>query len=128
MQSTNAGFDKEWYCFYSDHPVLQDQMMPQYAEMIYNGFWFSPERIALQQLIDKTSERVTGSVRVKLYKGLASVVGRKSPYSLYNAKIASFEDDGGLYDQVRADSLHDVEMVSVAAWLRLFSVLLADNF
>eukprot|EP00192_Tetraselmis_astigmatica_P005965 CAMPEP_0117675412 /NCGR_PEP_ID=MMETSP0804-20121206/15591_1 /TAXON_ID=1074897 /ORGANISM="Tetraselmis astigmatica, Strain CCMP880" /LENGTH=451 /DNA_ID=CAMNT_0005484413 /DNA_START=78 /DNA_END=1433 /DNA_ORIENTATION=- len=78
---------------------LKDQMMPQYAEMIYNGFWFSPERIALQALIDKTSEKVTGSVRVKLYKGLASVVGRKSPYSLYNAQIASFEDDGGLYNQ-----------------------------
>jgi len=78
---------------------LKDQMMPQYAEMIYNGFWYSPERIALQTMIDKANERVTGSVRVKLYKGVASVVGRKSPYSLYNAQIASFEDDGGLYDQ-----------------------------
>mmetsp|Transcript_16024 Transcript_16024/g.40199 ORF Transcript_16024/g.40199 Transcript_16024/m.40199 type:complete len:124 (-) Transcript_16024:153-524(-) len=79
--------------------ITQDQMMPQYAEMIYNGFWYSPERIALQALVDKTQEKVEGSVRLKLYKGSTTVVGRKSPYSLYNAKIASFEDDGGLYNQ-----------------------------
>lgn len=73
--------------------------MPRYAELIYNGFWFSPERLALQALVDKTQQNVTGTVRVKLYKGNVIVVGRKSPYSLYDPIIASFEDDQGLYDQ-----------------------------
>jgi argininosuccinate synthase len=76
--------------------------MPRYAELIYNGFWFSPEREALQALIDKTQEHVTGTVRVKLYKGNVSVVGRRSKYSLYDPVIASFEDDQGLYNQADA--------------------------
>jgi len=76
--------------------------MPKYAELIYNGFWFSPEREALQQLIDRTQEFVSGTVRLKLYKGNAIVVGRKSPYSLYDPVIASFEDDQGLYNQADA--------------------------
>lgn len=58
---------------------LKDDMMPRYAELIYNGFWFSPERLAIQALIDKTQEQVNGTVRLKLFKGQASVVGRKSP-------------------------------------------------
>lgn len=76
--------------------------MPKYAELVYNGFWFSPERLAMQALIDKTQEYVDGFVRLKLYKGNAVVVGRKSRFSLYDEKLSSFEDDGGLYDQVDA--------------------------
>ncbi|CAL5224095.1 g6722 [Coccomyxa viridis] len=78
---------------------LKDELMPRYAELVYNGFWFSPERRALQAAIDETQKFCSGTVRVKLYKGNVMVVGRKSEYSLYDEKIASFEDDGGLYDQ-----------------------------
>ena len=78
---------------------LKDEIMPRYAEMIYNGFWFSPEREMLQALIDKSQEFVTGTVRLKLYKGNADVVGRASPYSLYSEKLVTFEDDQGAYDQ-----------------------------
>ncbi len=126
----------------SEH-VMQDDLMPRYAELIYNGFWFSPEREALQTLIDKTQEFCTGkpgvgnavlpsarvavgccrwclsavscralpyfwaafcagTVRLKLYKGNVSITGRKSPYSLYDKMIASFEDDEGLYNQADA--------------------------
>ncbi|GMH40405.1 hypothetical protein BSKO_08309 [Bryopsis sp. KO-2023] len=82
---------------------LKDEMMPKYAELVYNGFWFSPEREAMQALIDKTQEFVEGVVRLKLYKGNVVVVGRKSKYSLYEEKLSSFEDDEGLYDQVDAN-------------------------
>ena len=78
---------------------LKDELMPRYAEMIYNGFWFSPEREMLQALIDKSQEFVTGTVRLKLYKGNVAVVGRSSPYSLYSEKLVTFEDDQGAYDQ-----------------------------
>jgi argininosuccinate synthase len=78
---------------------LKDDLMPRYAEMIYNGFWFCPEREMLQALIDKSQEFVTGTVRLKLYKGNADVVGRSSPYSLYSEKLVTFEDDQGAYDQ-----------------------------
>jgi argininosuccinate synthase len=78
---------------------LKDELMPRYAEMIYNGFWFSPEREMLQALIDKSQEFVTGTVRLKLYKGNVAVVGRTSPYSLYSEKLVTFEDDQGAYDQ-----------------------------
>jgi argininosuccinate synthase len=78
---------------------LKDDLMPRYAEMIYNGFWFSPEREMLQALIDRSQEFVTGSVRLKLYKGNTDVVGRSSPYSLYSEKLVTFEDDQGAYDQ-----------------------------
>ncbi len=77
---------------------LKDEMMPRYAELVYNGFWFAPEREALQALIDQTQQRVTGTVRVKLYKGSAQVVGRKSPYSLYRLDYVTFEEDS-VYDQ-----------------------------
>lgn len=70
---------------------LRDSLMPKYAELIYNGFWFAPEREALQAFIDKSQEKVTGNVRVKLYKGNTICVGRKSPYSLYDENIASME-------------------------------------
>ncbi len=78
---------------------LKDDLMPRYAELIYNGFWFSPEREMLQAAIDKSQEYVAGSVRLKLYKGNVIVVGRSSPYSLYSEKLVTFEDDQGAYDQ-----------------------------
>jgi argininosuccinate synthase len=76
--------------------------MPRYAELVYNGFWFSPEREMLQALIDKSQERVSGAVRLKLYKGLARVVGRKSPNSLYSLAHVTFEEDQ-VYDQRDAE-------------------------
>lgn len=83
---------------------LKDEMMPRYAKMIYNGFWWSPEREALQALIDNTQQNVNGTVRIKLYKGNVSVAGRKSEKdSLFDENIASFEDDGGAYNQKDAD-------------------------
>src|SRR6201994_3285065 len=78
---------------------LKDDIMPRYAALIYNGFWFSPERDMLQALIDKSQEFVAGTVRLKLYKGNATVVGRSSPYSLYSQDLVTFEDDRGAYDQ-----------------------------
>ncbi len=78
---------------------LKDQLMPQYAELIYNGFWFSPEREMLQAAIDHSQTGVRGTVRLKLYKGSVSVVGRKSPVSLYSERVVTFEDDAGAYDQ-----------------------------
>jgi argininosuccinate synthase len=77
---------------------LKDELMPRYAELIYNGFWFSPERKMLQALIDKSQEHVSGTVRLKLYKGSVSVVGRKSPKSLYSLAHVTFEEDQ-VYDQ-----------------------------
>ncbi|WP_294189936.1 argininosuccinate synthase, partial [uncultured Sphingomonas sp.] len=78
---------------------LKDELMPRYAELIYNGFWFSPEREMLQAAVDLSQEKVSGTVRLKLYKGLASVTGRKSPDTLYSEKVVTFEDDQGAYDQ-----------------------------
>jgi argininosuccinate synthase len=78
---------------------LKDELMPKYAELIYNGFWFSPEREMLQAAIDHSQAKVSGTVRLKLYKGLASVVGRKSANSLYSERHVTFEDDAGTYDQ-----------------------------
>ncbi|WP_207480704.1 argininosuccinate synthase [Arenibaculum pallidiluteum] len=77
---------------------LRDELMPRYAKLIYNGFWFSPERLALQALIDGTQETVNGIVRLKLYKGNVTVVGRKSPNSLYRLDYVTFEEDS-VYDQ-----------------------------
>ena len=78
---------------------LKDEIMPRYAELIYNGFWFSPEREMMQALIDKSQEHVTGRVRVKLYKGSAWVVGRTSPHSLYDQELVTFEEGKVAYDQ-----------------------------
>ncbi|WP_375427259.1 argininosuccinate synthase [uncultured Sphingomonas sp.] len=78
---------------------LKDELMPRYAELVYNGFWFSPEREMLQAAIDHSQAKVDGAVRLKLYKGAAHVVGRRSPHSLYSEKVVTFEDDGGAYDQ-----------------------------
>ena len=77
---------------------LKDEMMPRYAETVYNGFWFSPEREMMQAAIDKASEKVTGAVRLKLYKGNVIVTGRKSPVSLYSEETATFEADQ-VFDQ-----------------------------
>jgi argininosuccinate synthase len=78
---------------------LKDKLMPEYAELIYNGFWFSPEREMLQAAIDHSQTHVSGTVRLKLYKGSVSVIGRKSPNSLYSERMVTFEDDAGAYDQ-----------------------------
>ncbi|MGE3873854.1 MAG: argininosuccinate synthase, partial [Parvibaculaceae bacterium] len=78
---------------------LKDGFMPRYAELVYYGFWFSPEREMLQAMIDKSQENVEGTVRLKLYKGNAIVTGRKSPKSLYSNELVTFEDDRGAYDQ-----------------------------
>jgi argininosuccinate synthase len=77
---------------------LKDELMPKYAELIYNGFWFAPEREMLQAAIDKSQELVTGSVRLKLYKGNIAVVGRSSPYSLYDQDLVTFEEGKVAYD------------------------------
>ncbi len=82
---------------------LKDSMMPKYAETIYNGYWWSPERKMLQGMIDETQDVVNGKVRVKLYKGNVIVVGRQSEDSLFDEKIATFEDDAGAYDQKDAE-------------------------
>jgi len=82
-----------------DAAHLKDEMMPRYAELIYNGYWWSPERKMLQAAIDETQTHVNGVVRVKLYKGNITVVGRKSDDSLFDEDIATFEDDAGAYDQ-----------------------------
>ena len=78
---------------------LKDSLMPRYAELIYNGFWFSPERRMLQAAIDASQASVTGTVRLKLYKGNATVIGRESPNSLYSTRMVTFEDDAGAYNQ-----------------------------
>jgi argininosuccinate synthase len=77
---------------------MRDSLIPQYAQLIYNGFWYAPEREALQRFVDSTQERVTGTARLKLYKGNCMVVGRKSPFSLYSEDFATFEKDR-VYDQ-----------------------------
>ena len=81
---------------------LKDSLMPRYATLIYNGFWFSPERRMLQALIDTSQHSVSGRVRMKLYKGNATVIGRESPNSLYSQKVVTFEEDAGAYDQFDA--------------------------
>jgi argininosuccinate synthase len=81
---------------------LRDSLIPEYARQVYNGFWFAPERQALQAFVDHTQERVTGTARLKLYKGSCTVVGRKSPYTLYQPELATFEEDT-VYQQSDAD-------------------------
>jgi len=82
---------------------LKDELMPRYAELIYNGFWFAPEREMLQAAIDKSQELVEGEVRLKLYKGNVIVIGRESDASLYSSTLVTFEDDKGAYDQKDAE-------------------------
>ena len=83
---------------------LKDELMPKYASLIYNGYWWSPERLAIQKMIDETQKNVTGEVRLCLFKGNIHVAGRRSSeHSLFNEAIATFEDDGGAYDQKDAE-------------------------
>ena len=81
---------------------LKDELMPRYAELIYNGFWFSPEREMLQALIDRSQEHVSGTVRLTLYKGNVAVTGRRSPHSLYSLAHVTFEEDA-VYNQRDAE-------------------------
>lgn len=81
---------------------LKDDLMPRYASLVYNGYWWSPERIAIQALVDNSQEYVNGKVRLKLYKGNVIVLGRESDQSLFDEDIATFEDDAGAYDQADA--------------------------
>jgi argininosuccinate synthase len=78
---------------------LRDGLIPKYSELVYNGFWFSPEREVLQELVNATQRDVSGFVRLKLYRGNVVVAGRKSPKSLYDPKIATMEGEGSAYDQ-----------------------------
>ena len=97
---------------------LKDQLMPRYAELVYYGFWFAPEREMLQALVDKSQECVTGEVKLKLYKGNVIVMGRTSPYSLYSEELVTFEDDEGAYDQSDAEGfikLNALRLRSLAA-------------
>jgi argininosuccinate synthase len=82
---------------------LKDELMPRYASLIYNGYWWSPERAMLQTMIDASQVHVNGKVRVKLYKGNVVVVGRSSDNSLFDENIATFEEDGGAYNQKDAE-------------------------
>ena len=95
---------------------LKDELMPKYAEMIYNGFWYSPEREMLQALIDKSQEYVTGEVRIKLYKGSAAVVGRTSPYSLYSEDLVTFEEGSGTYDHHDAEGFIRLNALRLKTW------------
>jgi argininosuccinate synthase len=94
--------DLEGLCMDREMMHLRDSLIPKYAEMVYYGYWYAPERIALQEMIDKSQEKITGTVRVKLYKGNAIPEGRKSPYSLYRSDLATFEKDD-VYNQKDAE-------------------------
>ena len=100
LQAAHRGIES--LCLDRGAMHLKDEMMPRYAELIYNGFWFSPERVMLQALIDKSQDRVDGRVRLKLYKGSVTVVGRQSPNSLYSQAHVTFEEDA-VYDQRDAE-------------------------
>ncbi len=99
---------------------LKDELMPRYASLVYNGYWWSPEREALQGLIDDTQSRVNGTVRVKLYKGNVTVVGRRSEDdSLFDPAIATFEDDAGAYRQADADGFIKLNALRLRSAARL---------
>jgi argininosuccinate synthase len=100
LQAAHRGIES--LCLDRGAMHLKDELMPRYAELIYNGFWFSPEREMLQALVDRSQEKVEGRVRLKLYKGLARVVGRQSPNSLYSQAHVTFEEDQ-VYDQKDAE-------------------------
>jgi argininosuccinate synthase len=103
---------------------LKDELMPKYAELIYNGFWFSPEREMLQALIDRSQDCVSGNVRLKLYKGSVAVVGRSSPYSLYDQDLVTFEEGAVAYDHNDASGfikLNALRLRTLAKRARKFS-------
>jgi argininosuccinate synthase len=87
---------------------LKEDLSNRYARLIYNGYWFSPERESLQKLIDDTQKRISGIVKVKLFKGNVIVLGRKSPYSLYNEDLSTFEHDSGNYNQKDAEGFINI--------------------
>ncbi len=95
---------------------LKDELMPKYAELIYNGFWYSPEREMLQALIDKSQEYVAGEVTVKLYKGSASVIARTSPYSLYSMDLVTFEEGAVAYDHHDAEGFIRLNGLRLKTW------------
>jgi argininosuccinate synthase len=95
---------------------LKDEIMPKYAELIYNGFWFSPEREMLQALIDKSQEFVSGEVTVKLFKGSANVVARTSPYSLYSEDLVTFEEGAVAYDHKDAEGFIRLNGLRLKTW------------
>ena len=98
---------------------LRDSLIPSYARMIYNGFWFSPERKLIQQTVDQSQIHVTGEVRLKLYKGNCTVMGRKAEKSLYNQNIASFEDNHG-YSQNDADGFIKLNALRLKLYAETF--------
>ena len=89
---------------------IKDELMPKYAEIIYNGLWFSSERIAIQKLIDSTQRKVNGEVRIKVFKGNVIVVGRRSPDSLYDTSLVSFDEKGD-YNQKDAEGFIKINAV-----------------
>jgi argininosuccinate synthase len=95
---------------------LKDELMPKYAELIYNGFWYSPEREMLQALIDKSQHYVTGDVEVKLYKGSATVISRSSPHSLYNMDLVTFEEGAVAYDHHDAEGFIRLNGLRLKTW------------
>ena len=95
---------------------LKDELMPRYAELIYNGFWFAPEREMLQAAIDQSQEFVTGEVTVKLYKGSATVVARRSPFSLYSEDLVTFEEGSGSYDHRDAAGFIRLNALRLRSW------------
>jgi argininosuccinate synthase len=95
---------------------LKDELMPKYAELIYNGFWFSPEREMLQALIDRSQEMVAGEVRLKLYKGNVQVIGRESPYSLYDQDLVTFEEGAVAYDHGDAAGFIKLNALRCGRW------------
>ena len=97
---------------------LKDEIMPKYAQLIYDGFWWSPEREALQALIDKTQELVTGSVDLSLYKGNVTILGRSSEFSLYDSKIVTFEDDENAYNQADATGFIKINSLRLKQFAR----------
>jgi argininosuccinate synthase len=97
---------------------LKDELMPRYAELIYNGFWFSPEREMLQAAIDHSQANVTGIVRVKLYKGNTTVIGRESPVALYDQDLVTFEEGSGSYDQRDAAGFIKLNALRLRIWAR----------
>src|SRR3954462_8708037 len=97
---------------------LKDELMPRYAELIYNGFWFAPEREMLQAAIDRSQEKVTGAVRVKLYKGNVTVIGRESPVALYDQDLVTFEEGSGSYDQRDAAGFIKLNALRLRIWAR----------
>ena len=94
---------------------LKDELMPKYAQLIYNGFWWSPERESIQAFIDKSQELVTGSVKLGLYKGNITIKERISPYSLYDSKIVTFEDDENTYNQADATGFIKINSLRLKA-------------